>query len=819
MNSVPRLLIFVLSIIAASAPVSHATSADLEFFEKKVRPLLVEYCYECHSAEADIPQGDLRLDTKRGWLKGGASGPAVVPGDPDDSLLMEAVRYRNDAIQMPPDGRLTDAEIEIFEQWIDEGAIAPDDPKEPSTARLSFHDRIREGREFWAFRFDRDVAVPEVNDPWATTPIDAFIFANLREHDLRPSAAASKYALIRRASFDLIGLPPTPDEVRAFIVDESPTAFETVVERLLDSPHYGERWGRYWLDLARYADTNGADENIAYAHAWRYRDYVVKAFNDDKPYDRFVQEQLAGDLLPADEASVQERHDNLTATGFLVLGPKMLAEQDKEKLVMDLVDEQIDTIGQTLLGLTFGCSRCHDHKFDPISTKDYYALAGIFRSTKTMANLEHVSAWHEHELRTADFTAAEERFLSEIQPRIDELKQQIDAQAKQETERLKSAGVNVPNNEANRRKLFSDEVQKSLSKLEASLATLEGQRPRVPLAMGVSESAVRDVPVHIRGSHLSLADDIVPRGVPEVFSGIVRSPTIADDTSGRLEFAEWLTSPAHPLTSRVMVNRIWQGHFGIGLVDSASNFGLRGSPPSHPQLLDWLAAKFIRGGWSVKHMHRTIMLSNTYQMSVAFDERSAGSDPENRWLWRQNRRRLEAEPLRDALLAVSDSLDLTAGGTLLPAASNDYFRVKAGDDVFNSPRRAIYLPVVRNRNYEMFSVFDYSNPAVHLDRRTDTIVAQQALFLMNSPFVADQARKLAESLLHQESLSDADRLRELCLRLYARPVTASEAEIAMHFLDSAAAPSGVAPEFEARLETWTNLTHALLAANEFIYIN
>jgi Protein of unknown function (DUF1549)/Protein of unknown function (DUF1553) len=412
----------------------------------------------------------------------------------------------------------------------------------------------------WAFQPPTLPAIPAVKDAaWARTPLDHFILAGLEARDLKPAPPADRRTLIRRATFDLTGLPPSPEEVESFVHDASPQALEKLIERLLASPAYGERWGRHWLDVARYADSNGLDENVAHGNAWRYRDHIVAAFNRDKPYDQFLVDQLAGDLLP-DSANRQER---LIATGFLSLGPKVLAEPDPRKMEMDIVDEQIDTVGQAFLGLTLGCARCHDHKFDPISTQDYYGLAGIFLSTRTMQSFKKVARWHENPL------------------------------------------VAVP-------------------------APLPRGAPAVPSAMGVTEGTVVEAAVLRRGSPLA-PGKIVPRRFPIFLAG-EQQPPLPAEQSGRLELARWLVCKDHPLTSRVMVNRIWRWHFGQGLVRSVDNFGLLGEKPSHPELLDWLAQRFVESGWSIKAMHRLIMLSSTYQMSSAHNARAAELDPDNRML-------------------------------------------------------------------------------------------------------------------------------------------------------------------------------------------
>jgi hypothetical protein len=658
----------------------------------------------------------------------------------------------------------------------------------------------------WAFQPVRPQTPPVVhNTTWPLNDVDRFILAKLEQAGLSPAPGADRRTLIRRATFDLIGLPPTPEEVKAFVDDPAPDAYEKLIERLLASPHYGERWGRYWLDLARYADTNGSDENYTYPNAWRYRDYVVRAFNGDKPYDRFVAEQIAGDLLPADSPGGGDERgaqDRLVATGYLVIGPKMLAEQDKPKLVMDVVDEQIDVVGQTFLGLSLGCARCHDHKYDPVSIVDYYAMAGVFKSTRTMGDLGFVSLWNERELPSASHQVA----VAEHAAKLAALR----AEAEFYERRAKGEIPTQPEPHD------SEGDLNRAGEVRGRLAALEAAPPAPPMAMAVAAGDVQDVPVHLRGSHLTLADSPTPRGLIRTLDACVPPEPVESSQSGRLELARWLTHPANPLTSRVMVNRIWQGHFGVGIVSSPSNFGLRGEPPTHPELLDWLAAEFVRQGWSVKQMHRLIMRSNAYRMSSIADERARAADPENRLLSRQNRRRLEAEPIRDALLAVGGNLDLTIGGGFDIPTKERYARLPPTDPVFMGNRRAIYIPIVRGGVYEMFTTFDYADAGVHLPRRPVTTVPQQALFMLNSELAGRQAELLAKRLLGESGADDGARLGRAYELLYGRPPTGEEASRDLAYV--AAAPVGGEGDAK-RLAAWTSLCRILLAANEFVYVN
>jgi len=796
---------------AVALPAVEPAREHLDFFEKKIRPVLVERCYECHSAAAKKNKGGLTLDTRDGVLKGGDAGSVVAPGDPEKSKLIEAVRYKNRDLQMPPKSPLSSEQVRDLEQWVKLGAP---DPRTEAVAQTGGKRAltVEEGRQFWAFQPLANPSVPKVGNRQSAigNPIDAFINAKLGEKKLAAAPAADKRTLIRRATFDLTGLPPTPEEVDAFLADKSPDAFAKVVDRLLASSAYGERWGRHWLDVARYADSNGLDENVAFGNAWRYRDYVVNSFNADKPYNRFVQEQIAGDLLPAE--GTPQRHEQLTALGFLSIGPKLLAEPDKVKLEMDLIDEQIETLGRAFLGMTFGCARCHDHKFDPVPTADYYALAAIFKSTRTMDDLKTIAKWHEPEVATP----AERAVVEAHQRKVADQKAAI---AKLVATANKSLVTDkglkeVPKNAESQ---YPTNVIAELKQLREALAKLEKDAPELPSTMGVTDSTnvVKTLPVHIRGSHLSLGKP-VPRGFPQVMQVASLRSEMPEKQSGRLELAQWLASPQHPLTARVMVNRIWRWHFGQGLVASTDNFGILGERPSHPELLDWLARKFIAEGWSVKAMHRHIMASAAYQRATkpAADALRSVVDSENRLLSHFPIRRLEVEEVRDSVLFVAGALERTMGGKTIPVKNREFFFNHTSKDAttYDSPRRALYLPVVRNNVYDLFEQFDFPDPAVPNGNRNATVVAPQALLMLNSDLVGKAAEKFAASLLASAS-DDVRRIELAYQKAYARPPTAKELARAKKFLtdfrpDSAASPSA-----------WAVFCQSLLAANEFIYLN
>ena len=916
------LLLAVPGIAETHAQAAEPDAAGMEFFEKSVRPLLVTHCYECHST--DEANGGLVLDTSDGVRKGGDTGPAVAPGNPDKSLLIEAVRYKNRDLQMPPQNRLADAEIAALEKWVSLGAPDPREPAEAAAGPVPVGMSIEEGRQFWSFQPVADPPVPEVQNPaWVKTPIDAFVLAKLEAQGLQPAPPVDKRTLIRRVTFDLIGLPPTPEEVEAFLADDSADAFKKVVERLLQSPQYGVRWGRHWLDVARYADSNGLDENLAFGNAWRYRDYVVDAFNRDKPFDRFLIEQLAGDLLP--EASQETK----TATGFLVLGAKVLAEPDREKLEMDTIDEQLDTVGKAFLGMTLGCVRCHDHKFDPLKQTDYYALAAIFKSTKTFAetNTGAIKHWHEYsiateeeleKLKAVDAEIAEKKkaaasFKSQAMAKL-----RNEARAKAAEYLVAAAGFDpsmpltqvaaiakplglhprilhhcrlhleyhpddpffgrwhelaaagdVAGIEQHFRTLFSEaetawaaarKADPKAAKLddarleaaraalndpsgflavppkpefafdEATLAEyhrlaeeariLESNAPDSPSIMGVADGVVQtSLPIHIRGSHRNLGEPVA-REFPEVMRVSSVRPVLPLKQSGRLELAQWMASTQHPLTARVYVNRVWRWRFGEGIVASTENFGKLGDRPSHPELLDWLARHFMAGGWSTKELHRLILASNVYQMASVHPSETAAidADPENRLLWRFRLQRLEAEQIRDAVLMVSGRLDLTMGGKTIPLRNRQFVFDHTSIDhtKYDSLRRALYLPVVRNNVYTLFEQFDFPDPTMPTGNRHATVVAPQALWMLNSDLMMDSADALARALL-AESTDDAKRVQLAYERALGRPASDAESQRVLSFINEVtAAASGGSSATEE--QAWALFCQSLLASNEFIYL-
>jgi hypothetical protein len=768
----------VLSLLALLAvPSLRAAEPGVAFFETKIRPVLVEHCYRCHST-ATKQRGGLALDSRDALRKGGDTGPVLVPGKPKDSLLLQAVRYTEE-LRMPPKGKLPDAVIADLEKWIAMGA--PDPRTTTAASKAAKPLDVQAGRAFWAFQPPRRSPVPKVKDTgWPRGEVDAYLLAALEAKGLRPAADADKAVLLRRTYFDLIGLPPTPQQIDAFLADRSADAFERIVDELLASPHFGERWGRHWLDVARYAESSGGGRSLLYKDAWRYRDYVIEAFNTDRPYDRFLSEQIAGDLLPAD--TPEQRRRQLVATAFLVLGPTNYEQQNKDLLEMDVVDEQLDTIGRAFLGLTIGCARCHDHKFDPIPTRDYYALAGILHSTQTLIH-DNVSAWVEQPLPV---NPAQEEALRKHEAVLADLKKRI----KQARALEKTAG------------------KAATTALEKELKRQTESGPQRPVAMGVRDVArVEDCAICIRGN-ITNRGAKVPRGFLQVAS-IGTLPVLPAKESGRRELAAWLANADHPLTARVLVNRVWHYLFGAGLVRTVDNFGTVGERPSHPELLDYLALRFVQDGWSIKKLIRTLVLSRAYQMSSAARPDASAIDPENRLLAHVNRRRLDAECLRDAMLTVGGRLDRTAGGpTIKPGTTSEI--VYRFDDM----RRSVYTPIFRNKLLELFEAFDFGDPNLVNGRRNVSTVATQALYLMNNPFVAEQARHAAQALLDVAGLDDAGRLQRAYRLALGRPPTPRERAVALEFIGS----SGDRGAEEQR-NAWGRLYQALFACIDFRYVN
>ena len=655
---------------------------------------------------------------------------------------------------------------------------------------------LAKGREHWAFQPVQRAALPAVKaKDWPQNGIDHFILARLEKAGLQPAPAAAPRDLQRRLNYALTGLPPKANSKFVNLKSE--------IENLMATPQYGERWARHWLDVVRYADSNGLDENAAHANAWRYRDYVVNAFNADKPYDQFLIEQIAGDLQAKDSQEDARRRELFIATGFLSLGPKVLAEPDKVKMEMDIIDEQIDTLGKALLGLTLGCARCHDHKFDPIPTADYYALAGIFKSTKTMESLKTIAKWHENSVATP----AEKRLREKHDVLIDAQKKVVTAFTEKANAQL-LVSLKIDKLPAKPEEKYPKPTRNELGKLRAALKQLEDNPPPLVSAMGVTDGNATELPVFVRGDHNTPASFKQPRRFPQVLSD---GKPLGNENSGRLALAQWIADKKNPLTARVMVNRVWRWHFGRGLVATTDNFGLLGERPSHPDLLDWLAAWFMDNGWSVKKLNTLILTSATYQMSSAASPAALQQDANNVLLSRAPLRRLEAEPLRDSLLELGGLLDKQVGGFVWTFENYKLVFNHTSEDAttYESNRRALYLPVIRNHVYDLFELFDFPDPGTVNGNRADSTIAPQALYLMNSPLVLRATESMAEALLKEGDLTNAQRVQRLYAQVFNRPPTVKETQRAVVFINNFA---------QDRLASWQALSQALVSSNEFLYL-
>ncbi|MGB0579215.1 MAG: DUF1553 domain-containing protein [Limisphaerales bacterium] len=989
----------IVGLLLAIQAGTGASPDALRHFERRIRPLLVRYCGECHGKRDR--EGDLTLTTVDGLRLGGRTGAVIRPGETDGSRLVQAIRYTG-KLKMPPDRKLPERVIAELTKWVQDGAVMPASamkgkqrPEAPSRADASH----------WSFQPIRDPQPPRTKQR-SDNAVDRFIRARLDAEGIIPNEPATRTTLIRRLAFDLTGLPPTSEEWDAFVNDRSPNAYARLVDRLLASPHYGERWGRHWLDAARYADSNGGGFDYIYQWAYHYRDYVLQSLNADKPYDRFVVEQLAGDLMPA-HPDPDSHLQQLKATGFLTLAPKGLGEQDKVKMLMDVVDDEIDVVGRSLMGLTLACARCHDHKFDPIPTTDYYALAGIFRSTELVSNRDkNPSYWPERQIdhprhqasreartkRLTDKNVEIARLIQEAEgklstkslfprpvahwsfddqaakgnlgraleckskrgvvtlspsevPRLDfgktndfsvsiwlraakdyapetadsivsarygkrgmwfialrsgayqgiylrhydgkrttDIKPSsnllpklvdggwhhvaftsdrngrgivyVDGQSRgsvpigkvssqadfrgleefkigasvnafrgrlddpaiwdrvlttSEVQQLYAAGkkgraVNDLAPDLERR--YPPDVKERLAALRDQAAAIRAEPITQPMTAMVAYDAAKptDLRVHIAGDPKHLGAT-TRRGFP----GIIRGPRPAvpsDSSSGRLELARWITDPRHPLTARVIVNRVWQHHFGDGLVRTPDNFGWLGEKPSHPNLLDWLATRFMEDGWSLKALHRRIVLSATYRQSSAMNASSHARDSGNQLLWRMNRRRLEAEPIRDALLMLAGKMDRSMFGTFQTWKAksftvDDKNRKTAN---YDTSRRSIYLPVVRDAVHPMLSLFDYGDPNSVVSHRTTTTGAPQALYLMNNEFVDEMAAAMARRLPDADAKARINTAYRWC---FARNANPDEAKRALRFLKASGGDAAA----------WKSLCQGLFAMNEFIYVN
>ncbi len=808
---------------AANPPATLPATADVTYFENYVRPLLVEHCYRCHSNKADRKEGGLLLDSRQGWSVGGDGGPAVVPGEVDASLLIQAVRYGDPELQMPPDQKLSRDEIKRLQRWVQMGASDPRDG--PAAAlRPNPSDPIA-GREHWAFRPLIDHAPPVVQAVrWPRSEIDQFILARLEASNLRPRPDADADDLVRRVYFQLTGLPPTAEQVASFQTDLRPDALARLVDRLLESPSFGERWGRHWLDLARYADSNGLDENFLFREAWRYRNWVIDAVNADVPFDRFVSEQIAGDLLSYD--SIEQRDRQRIAAGFMVLGPKVLLGNDPKKQRMEVADEQIDTIGRAVLGQTLGCARCHDHKFDPVPTADYYALAGILTSTDVMEQRYMLGQQRVMERLVGlgddgdELDAAYEKYWRE-QPSLVERRKQaksaLELLEKEDSPALEAFAKKHANALAeqaagdDRTKQERVDAQAALiAELDRQLATPPPIPPRAMIPLDVEKPANEHI--RIAGQFNRLGVEVL-RGVLTVLS--LSEFKIGPGHSGRVELSDWLTDEqagAGRLAARVQANRVWHHLIGRGLVRTVDNFGRTGEAASHGELLEHLARQLIDSKWSIKQLVRKIVLSRTFAMSSDHDDSGHAIDPENRLHWRAHRRRLDPEALRDSMLVAADSLDhKTMNSTVWylgdQATAVGDNKVRRRTDF---PCRSIYLPVIRNDLPELFNAFDFADPHTTTGMRSQTADAMQGLFMLNDSSVMEAADAVAARVL--DGSHRVDRMFQLILS--GRSTDAERSEV-QDFVRSTQDRLKNAGEEDAALRAWSIACHALFASSRF----
>ncbi|HCN29198.1 MAG TPA: hypothetical protein DIT64_10715 [Verrucomicrobiales bacterium] len=818
------------ALSAETAPDGHASipADQLNFFEKNIRPVLVEHCHKCHSAESDKVKGGFTLDTKQGLELGGESGhPGVTPGRPDQSTLYEAVTWANPDMQMPPKNKLPADVIADIKKWIEMGAPDPRVQEVPNATGGRRVIDMDEGRRHWAFQKPVKPQPPEVREAdWAKTDIDRFILAGLEEKGLTPMPDADRRTLIRRIAYDLTGLPPTPDEVRAFVEDKSPEALKRVIDLYLDSPRFGERWARHWLDVARYAESSGKEINILYPHAWRFRDYVIDAFNRDKPYDQFLKEQIAGDLLGFENK--RDQAEKIVATGFLAIGAKGHNTRDRRQFMMDLVDEQIDAMSQSMLGLTLACARCHDHKFDPVTQRDYYALAGIFLSSEplygTYSQLQNLTPSTLIEL---DREAGQIAALASISAReVQELKNRVSqaAEAAEQVQREVLSERDAGNPAA--RFLRVRAARDRASTIQADLDLFhEDGTPRA-LAMGVLDrERPANTPLLVRGD-IKQPSDIVPRGLVEVLCE-KGEPLSIGEGSGRLDLAYWIASKDNPLTARVMANRVWLKLMGQGIVPTPDNFGIMGLAPTHPELLDYLAVTFMEKDWSVKQLVREILMSRAYQLGSGHHAENYAKDPDNTWRWRMTPRRLEAEAIRDAMLAVSGELNLypVDGSAVARAGEGREGLINLAREVASKPfnYRSIYLPIVRDQIPEFLNVFDFPDASLVSGERDSTNVPGQSLFLMNNPQVLALADAFARRIAEYEG-DGPQRLAYAYELVFARPPTEAEMTAIKRFWQefprqAAGGKNTAQAQEQARKAALSAFCQGLFASAEFRYIN
>ena len=777
----------------------------LELFDKEIRPVLAERCDECHSANAKKITGGLLLDSRAGLRKGGDSGVVIVPGKPEESLLIKAIRYHDEDLQMPPKNRLSEDEIGTFVQWVKLGAPDPRDGKAiPSQTRLA------EARKFWSFQPVRRPALPVIKDKqWPQTPIDHFILSELEKRQLKPMSLADRRTLIRRATYDVIGLPPAPHEIDEFVNDPAPLqqAFAKVVDRLLSSSHYGERWGRHWMDVVRYADTAGDNSDYPVPELYRYRNYIIESFNADKPYDQFAREQIAGDLLPARNQA--QKNEHIIATGYIALSRRFgsIIQGYPQHLT---IEDTIENLGRAFLGLSISCARCHDHKFDAISKEDYYGLYGIFQSTR------YPFPGIELDKKPRDFVPLieEEKYEALIEP-YKKAVTEADAQVKELKEQKKAA------DKAGEKERVA-QLEKEIK--EATARRDQVKEPKFERAYAVADAKPVDAKIHQRGDPKSPGAE-----VPRRFLDVLGGQSLSDDeakSSGRKQLAEWIVDPKNPLTARVMVNRIWHYHFGSGLVETPNDFGVRGQPPSHSALLDWLASEFVAGGWSIKKVHRAVMLSRVYQLASSDDEQNLKRDPGNQFHWRFNRRRLDAEQFRDSVMLLAGTLDtcpMQSPHPFPPTEKWEFTQHHPFNGVYPTTRRSVYMMSKRLTALPYLQTFDGADPNASTPRRDASVTTVQALYLLNNEFVQEQAAKFAERLL-AERPDDRSRIDRAFNLVLGRMPTPSERERSLQFLEQARqklqpAKADDPDSFRRGASVWTSFAAVMFRINEFLYID
>jgi mono/diheme cytochrome c family protein len=754
-----------------------------EFFISKVKPVFDANCMGCHG---DAARAGLKLDSRESVLKGGKSGPALVPGDPQKSLLMQAVRQDHDTLKMPPAGRLSDENIANLGKWVKDGAIWP----EVKAPEVPVYNLRPDQKAFWSFQPIRRLAAPQADKAeWNRNPIDQFIYAKLKEKGLTPGKKADRATLLRRATFDLTGLPATREDIAAFVADQSPGAFEKRIDKMLASQQYGERWGRHWLDLVRYADTAGDSGDFPVPEMYKYRNYVIDSFLKDKPYDQFLREQIAGDLLPA--ATEAQRWEQTIGTGYITVSRRIGVSPTGERHVM--LEDTIGNFGQSMLGLSVGCARCHDHKFDPIPTADYYALYGIFDSTTYPLSGEE----HNPYRRDVTYRAGKEKAAEILKP-FDEAFapwKKLERDKFNEYQEFQDKKILTPGRSR-------EVVWKELIQVRAELKTVAETYPPLETAWAAAEGKPHDVKIQVYGEPKNTTA-LVRRGFPLILGGM-KVPE-SETGSGRLELSQWLTDPKNPLPARVIVNRIWHYHFGKGIVSTTSDFGVRGTLPTHPELLDYLASRFMEDGWSIKKMHKLILLSDTYQLASAEVPGNSATDPQNSYLWRQNRQRLDAEEITDSIRLLSGTLDLSMGERHPFPNDRTYFyrQHEPFTGVFDNPRRAVYGMQQRIVKNPYLDLFDGPDGNLPMAERRSTTTSLQALYLMNSEFLTQQSAIIADKALAAGKTNPA-RIVWAYETIFGREPKAAE--------------TAQSEEFLKKLP-WPSYIHSMLSSNPFLFVD